>query len=202
MVEKTIDAIHLQPNSNQQGSHGVMNLHTGKPITRNKITPVLMTKLALNQVEKMARDQGITKIKFTNKRGMQLPHSNWLAGVDCDNNHFEDEDSDDDDDKDDDEHQPQQCTQDIKLQTDDNIDMEEMEDLLHDEQDQEDFEESSQDEDQESNPITNEDDDMEEETDESLIDDQEELQQVDTVNEEDDEQIEEKPVEEPQQQSH
>ena len=32
MVERTIDAIYLRPNSNQQGSHRVMNLHTGKPI--------------------------------------------------------------------------------------------------------------------------------------------------------------------------
>ena len=92
------------------------------------------TKLALNQVEKMAKDQGITKIKFTNKRGMQLPHSDWLAGVDCNNNHFEDKESDDDDD-DDDECQPQQHTQDIKLQTDEDVDMEETENLLHDEQD-------------------------------------------------------------------
>ena len=54
----------------------------------------------------MARDQGIVEIKFANKRGMQLPHSNWLAGVDCDNNFFEDEESDDDDEDDDDECQP------------------------------------------------------------------------------------------------
>ena len=89
----------------------------------------------------MARDQGTTGIKFANKRGMQLPHSNWLAGVDYDNNHSEDEESDEEsnDDDADDECQPQQCIQDINLQTDEDIDMEETEDLPHDEQDQEDF---------------------------------------------------------------
>ena len=49
-------------------------------------------------------------------------------------NCFEDEESNDDDDDDDDDHQPQQHTQDIKLQTDEDVDMEEMEDLPHDEQ--------------------------------------------------------------------
>ena len=60
-----------------------------------------MTKLVLNQVKKMAKDQGITEVKFTNKRGMQLPHSNWLAGVDCDDDHFDDEQSDDEDNEED-----------------------------------------------------------------------------------------------------
>ena len=84
-----------------------MSLHTGEPITRNRVAPVPMTKLALNQVEKMARDQGIAKIKFANKRGVQSPHSDWLAGVDCDNDCFEDEESDDNNnDEDDDECQP------------------------------------------------------------------------------------------------
>ena len=110
-----------------------MNPHTGEPIVQNEVAPVPMTKLALNQVEKMVRGQGITKVKFTNKRGMQLPHSNWLAGVDHDENCSEDEDSDDD--NDDDECQPQQCIQDIKLQTDEDVDMEETTDLLHGEQD-------------------------------------------------------------------
>ena len=108
MVERAVDAICLRPNSNRQGGHRVVNLHTGKPIAQNKVAPVPMTELASNQVENMARDQGIAKIEFANKRGMQLPHSNWLAGVDYDDNHFEDEDSDDNSDGDDDECQPQQ----------------------------------------------------------------------------------------------
>ena len=33
MAERTIDAVHLWPNSNRQGGHRVMSLHTGKPIT-------------------------------------------------------------------------------------------------------------------------------------------------------------------------
>ena len=32
MIERTIDAVCLQPNLNQQGGHRVVNLHTGKPI--------------------------------------------------------------------------------------------------------------------------------------------------------------------------
>jgi len=201
-TERTIDATHLRPNSNRQGGHRVMNPHTGKPIAQNKVAPVPMTKLVLNQVKKMAKDQGIAEVKFTNKRGMQLPHSDWLAGVDYDNDCFEDEQSDDEDNEDDDECQPPQRIQDIELQTDEDVDMEETEDLLHDEHDQEDDEELSQQDDTESNPITDEDEDMDEEIDESLLDDQDESQQVETVDEDDNEEVEDQPVKEPQQQQH
>ena len=87
------------------------------------------------------------------------------------------------------------------MQTDEDVDVKEIEVLLHNEQDQDDFEESSQDEDEESNPITAEDDDVEEEMDELSLDNQEELQQVETVDKEDDKTVEEQPTEEQPQQS-
>ena len=55
--------------------------------------------------------------------------------MDYDDDHFDDEQSNDEDNEEDDECQPPQCIQDIELQTDEDFDMEEMEDLSHDEHD-------------------------------------------------------------------
>ena len=68
-TERTIDApMCLSPNDNMQGGHRVMNLNTGKVITRNKVTTIPLTKVVKDKVEQMAKDQGITQIKFTNKK--------------------------------------------------------------------------------------------------------------------------------------
>ena len=75
MKERTIDAIYLCPNNNMQGGHVCMNLSTGKRITRNKITPVPLSEVVKNRVEQMAVDQGITHVKFTNKKRIELPNA-------------------------------------------------------------------------------------------------------------------------------
>ena len=71
--------------------------------------------------------------------------------------------------------------------------------MLHDEQDQEDFEKQNEDEDAESNPITNEDEDTEEQMDKLSFDDQEELPQADTVNKEDNKEVDQQLTEEVEQ---
>ena len=38
MTERGIDGIYLRPNENDQGGHLVMNLNTGRRISRNKVT--------------------------------------------------------------------------------------------------------------------------------------------------------------------
>ena len=97
MKERTIDAIYLCPNDNMQGNHVCMNLSTGKRITRNKITPVPLSEVVKNRVEQMAVDQGITHVKFTNKKGIELPNADWIAGVDYDIDYDEINDNDKDD---------------------------------------------------------------------------------------------------------
>ena len=59
-----------------------MNLHMGKHIMQGKITPVPLTDTIKTHVEDMARKQGITHVKFTNKTGLKLPITDWIAGVD------------------------------------------------------------------------------------------------------------------------
>ena len=98
MRERGIDAIYLRPNDNRQGGHIVMNLNTGQVITRGKVTPVPMTNEVKKKVEQMAIQQGITAVKFTNDRGVELPNVDWIAGVDYDADMYEEiEDMDEED---------------------------------------------------------------------------------------------------------
>ena len=56
MDERTIDAIFLQPIKNMQGSHEVMDLHTGASITRRRATVVPITSGIIQTVNKMGED--------------------------------------------------------------------------------------------------------------------------------------------------
>ena len=97
MKERAIDAIYLCLNDNMQGGHVCMNLSTGKRITKNKITPVPLSEVVKNRVEQMVTEQGITHVKFTNKKGIKLPNVDWIAGVDYDIDYDEINDHDKDD---------------------------------------------------------------------------------------------------------
>ena len=61
-----------------------MDLTTGKEITWGRVTSVPMTDTVKRRVETMAVKQGITKMKFTNRKGVTLAHHDWIAGVDYD----------------------------------------------------------------------------------------------------------------------
>jgi len=45
-TERTVDAMCLRPNDNKQGGHRAMNLDAGKAMTRNKCTPMPLTRVA------------------------------------------------------------------------------------------------------------------------------------------------------------
>ena len=78
-----------------------MNLSTGNEITRSSVTSSPLTVNVRERVEQMAIDQGITHLKFTNKNGIELPNTDWIAGVDYDdvfeNNNDEDSQAEDED---------------------------------------------------------------------------------------------------------
>ena len=75
----------------------VMNLNTGEKIARGKATPTPLSVVVKSQVEAMARRQGITSIKFTNKAGVALPNQDWTAGVDCDETLLEEQEEENND---------------------------------------------------------------------------------------------------------
>ena len=79
MRQRTLDAIYLGPNDNDQGGHVLMDLTTGYRITWDRVHPCPLTLLVKNQVEALAKAQGITDMKFTNKKGETLSHADWIA---------------------------------------------------------------------------------------------------------------------------
>jgi len=92
-IERTIDAIYLYPSEQKRGGHVIMNLNTGKHITRAWVTSILMPNSIKEKDEQLAFNQGITEIKFYNpKTKLNLPNTDWLAGVDYDETNAEDED--------------------------------------------------------------------------------------------------------------
>ena len=84
MTDRTLDAMCPRPNDNDQGGHVLMDLTTGSRVTRHKIHRAPLMSMVKNQVEASAKVQGMTNMKFTNKKGGTLAHADWIAGVDCD----------------------------------------------------------------------------------------------------------------------
>ena len=78
-----------------------MNSSTGLTLTHSCTTPVPLTQFVMNAFKAMAIKQGCTCLKFTNKKGIELRNSDWIAGVDhnnpCKNQNNEESNSDDDD---------------------------------------------------------------------------------------------------------
>ena len=104
MEPRNIDCIYLRALPIRQGGHELMDLRTGKKITRRKVTPIPMTDWVIKRVTKMAEREGVKKLKFHSPG-----HDSEFTGVDSDSDESDDEsysdsdsDSDDDDDLDED----------------------------------------------------------------------------------------------------
>jgi hypothetical protein len=63
----TIDCIYLRPFPNLQGGHDLINLKTGRVITRRRVTEFPVTELVIQAVENMAHEQGLTTLKITGR---------------------------------------------------------------------------------------------------------------------------------------
>ena len=68
---------------NEQGRHKIVNLSTGLTLTQSWIAPMSLTQFAKNTVKAVAIKQGHTHLKFSNKKGIKLDNSDWIAGADC-----------------------------------------------------------------------------------------------------------------------
>jgi len=81
---RALDGIYLGPvQDNDQGGSIIMDLSTGREITRSQINEVVMTELVIKQVERMTEKQGFgDSLKFIgSKRRILVPDPD-LAGVD------------------------------------------------------------------------------------------------------------------------
>lgn len=81
---RTIDCIYLRPFPNSQGGHELMDLRSGRVITRRRITEIPVTELVIQAVENMATQQGISTLKITGRNQLPIYPVDWLAGVEYD----------------------------------------------------------------------------------------------------------------------
>jgi hypothetical protein len=167
---RTLDGIYLCYNDNEQGGHNVLHLQTGYKITRHRVTPLPITPAVLKQVHRLAEMDDMPQgLKITNRTGQVLYNSTWIAGVDYDEDQFDDEDydpqsddndnSDNDDDDDMDEMDPNEIrvlTEPLALHQDNEDDEESDDDEDLDAQEPEEEEQDSQEdqEDEDPNPTT------------------------------------------------
>ena len=94
-AQRTLDCIYLRPTDNDQIGHEVLNLATGQPITRHRVTPVPITATIIKAVKALAEKDGMKGLRIKTKTGQILWDSAWIAGVDYDE---DDDDQDYDDD--------------------------------------------------------------------------------------------------------
>ena len=96
---RALDCIYLRYNSSHQGGHELLHLPTNAVITRRFVTPIPITPAVMRQVHTIATTERMPPgLKIENKQGQLLYNSAWLAGVDYDQQQFNDDDDIYDDD--------------------------------------------------------------------------------------------------------
>jgi hypothetical protein len=93
-IARTIDCIYLRPSNTIQGGHELMDLTSGRVITRNKVTVIPISEFIIQTVERMADEQGMKEIKFKNRFGEVYPDVDVITGVE---HHLDQEDPEDED---------------------------------------------------------------------------------------------------------
>ena len=80
---RSVDAIYLRADPDEQGGHQVMDLATGKMIRRPLVEKMKTTKIVKDRVEKLAHRQGYRTLKFFNRSGKEevlVPIDQLLSG--------------------------------------------------------------------------------------------------------------------------
>ena len=146
-VARTIDCIYLRPNNIIQGGHELMDLTTGRVITRATVKVIPLTDIIIRTVERMAEDQGFKELKFKNRYGHIYADVDQIAGVNEDDEDEEDAQDDDDYEEDDEEYDEDEEND----MYDDEIDPEEIDDIANDDGRQQGAQEEAQDQEIEKN---------------------------------------------------
>ena len=80
---RRLDCIYRRVTYSAQGGHGLLHLQTNSVITRNCVTPALITHTIINQLHYIADMEGThSGIKFSNRTGIILYDSAWIAEMD------------------------------------------------------------------------------------------------------------------------
>jgi hypothetical protein len=95
---RALDCIYLRPLDSAQGGHELLHLQTNDVVKRRKLTKAVVTPSVIKMVHKLAELDGMPKgLKIANRANHILFDSAWIAGVDYDEELFDDEDFDNDD---------------------------------------------------------------------------------------------------------
>ena len=98
---RTLDCLYLRPTTNHQGGFELLHLATNRVITRHNITSVAITPSVIKQVHEIAKRENMPKgLKIQNRTNVVLFDASWTAGVDYDNDLFEEQVEDEDYDSD------------------------------------------------------------------------------------------------------
>ena len=144
-LPRTLDGIYLRPVTNIQGGHEILDLNTGKVITRRKVTEIPITKLVIQAVEDMAKREGFKSLKFKNRNNVVFHDTGLIAGVDDnkDETEYDEEEEDEeyeDEEEEDVEEEPQEY---------DEVDRDEVEELMDDAANPADYRENNDNEEEE-----------------------------------------------------
>ena len=60
----TLDCIYLRPCNNLQGGHELMDLNSGRVITRRKVIEIPITEIVIKAVNEMGERQDFKSLKF------------------------------------------------------------------------------------------------------------------------------------------
>ena len=83
-LPRTLDCIYLQANDALQGRHQVMDLATGRVISRQSVVLCAMTRMVIDRVELLATRKGYKTLKFLirKKRELMLSNADLLEVMD------------------------------------------------------------------------------------------------------------------------
>jgi hypothetical protein len=103
---RTLDCIYLRPTDNAQGGHELLHLQTNKVVKRRNLTPAVVTPSIVKMVHQLAvLDKMPAGLKIQSRTDQVLFDSAWIAGVDYDEDLFDDEDFDTNSESDDEENE-------------------------------------------------------------------------------------------------
>ena len=77
-IPRTIDAIYLRPSPDMPNGHDIMDLYTGRKISRPQLTKCNMSPIIIDRVEELGKHQGVKSLKFCYQKS-----EDWLP-VDID----------------------------------------------------------------------------------------------------------------------
>ena len=89
---RSLDCIYLRYNDNAQGGHELLHLPTNAVIKRRTVTPVPITPAIIKQVHALAAQERMPEgLKIENRTGQLFYDSAWIAGVDYNEEEFDDQ---------------------------------------------------------------------------------------------------------------